>query len=110
MPRSTWHWDPDEGRLVEGPGPRRSDGSGDGWRFSDRIYSGAPFKGHDGTVIGSKKKHREYMKRHGLTTSDDYKGTWEQRAKAREDVYTGRNDRQQRREQVARALEKHRGS
>ena len=109
MTRSTWHWDPEQKKLVEGPGPRRSDGSGDGWRFSDRLYSGTPFKAHDGTIIDSKKKHREYMKRHGLATADDFKGEWARAEKRREDVYTGRHDKQQRREAVARALEKANG-
>jgi hypothetical protein len=110
MARQTWHWDPEQGKLVEGPGPRRVDGSGDGWRYSDRIYSGSPFKAHDGTIIDSKKKHRDYMKRHGLTTTDDYKGEWSRKAKEREAFYTGRHDRDARREAVARALEKHRGN
>ena len=109
MARKTWHWDPDEGRLVEGPSPGRTE-SGDGWRFSDRIYSGKPFKGHDGTVIDSKKKHREYMRRHGLTTMDDFKGHWDRKAKEREAFYTGKHDREARREAVMRAMEKHRGN
>jgi hypothetical protein len=106
MARNTWHWDPEQGKLVEGPGPRRSDGSGDGWRFSDRLYSGSPFKGMDGTIIDSKKKHRDYMRRHNLATVDDFSGDWERAKKRREDVYTGRHDRHQRREAIARALEK----
>lgn len=109
MTRKTWHYDERLGRMVEGPAPHRSEGSGDGWMFSDRLYSGTPFKAHDGTVIDSKKKHREYMRRHGLTTADDYKRTWDQAAERRADVYTGRNDREARREAVARALEKHHG-
>lgn len=110
MSRSTWHWDPEQKKLVEGPGPRRSDGSGDGWRFSDRIYSGSPFKAPDGTVIDSKKKHREYMKRNNLATMDDFKGTWDAAAKRRADVFEGRHDRDARREAVARAMEKRHGS
>jgi len=111
MTRSTWHYDEKLGKLVEGPGPRRSDGpSGDGWRFSDRIYERGAFKAHDGTVIDSKRKHREYMKRHGLTTADDFKGTWDAAAKRREAVFTGKHDREARREAVARALETRRGS
>lgn len=109
MTRSTWHWSPEEGKLVEGPGPRRSDGSGDGWRFSDRIYSGTPFKGVDGTIIDSKRKHREYMKRHNLATVDDFKQTWKEAEKRREAVFTGKHDREARREAVARALEKAHG-
>jgi hypothetical protein len=107
--RRTWHFDPEQGKLVEGPGPRRVDGSGDGWRFSDRLYSGSPFKAHDGTVIDSKRKHREYMKRHNLTTMDDYTQTWDKARERREDVYTGRADREQRREAILRAMEKQHG-
>lgn len=110
MSRSTWHWSPEAGKLVEGPGPRRTDGSGDGWRFSDRIYSGKPFKAPDGTVIDSRKKHRDYMKRAGVTTMDDFKGDWDRAAKHREDVFAGRNDKAARREALARAIEKHSGN
>lgn len=108
MTRSTWHWSPEEGKLVEGPGPRRTDGSGDGWRYSDRIYSGKPFKAHDGTVIDSKKKHREYMKRHGLTTMDDFKGTWDRAAQKRAAFYEGRDPdiRRERRDDLGRAISK----
>lgn len=106
MSRSTWHYDEKLGRMVEGPGTPRSAGSGDGWRFSDRVYSGKPFKAHDGTVIDSRRKHREYMRRHNLTTMDDYRGSWDRAAKQREAVYTGQHDRAARREAVARAMEK----
>lgn len=107
--RKTWHYDPERGEMVEGPGPRRVDGSGDGWRFSDRLYSGSPFKAHDGTIIDSKKKHREYMKRHNLATVDDFTQTWDKARQRREDVYTGRADREQRREAILRAMEKQHG-
>jgi hypothetical protein len=105
MSRSTWHWSPEDGKLVEGPGPRRTDGSGDGWRFSDRIYSGKPFKAPDGTVIDSRKKHRDYMKRAGVTTVDDFKGEWAAAQKRREDVFAGRHDKRERREAIARSIE-----
>ena len=110
MTRKTWHYDPEVGELVEGPAPRKTDSdSGDGYRFSDRLYSGAPFKAPDGTVIDSRKKHREYMRRNNLATVDDFKGTWKEAEKRREAVYTGRHDTAQRREQVARAMEKFNG-
>jgi len=111
MTRRTYRYDPDTKQMVEGAGPRRIDGpSGDGYRFSDRLYSSNPFKAHDGTIIDSRKKHREYMKRHNLTTADDFQGVWAQKAKEREQFFTGgQYDRESRREAVARALEKHRG-
>lgn len=106
MTRRTYHYDEKLGRMVEGPGARRVDGSGDGWRFSDRLYSGTPFVGHDGTVIDSKKKHREYMKRNSLTTADDYTGEWSRAKERREAVHGAKPfDRAQRREQVVRAIE-----
>ena len=109
MTRKTYHYDPETKSMVEGPGPRRVDGhSGDGWRFSDRLYSGKPFVAHDGTVIDSKKKHREYMKRHNLTTTDDYKKTWADAAQKRE-AYLRGEDRQQRaeiRQDVIRSIQR----
>lgn len=105
MTRKTYHYDPVSKSMVEGRGPTRAEGSGDGWRFSDRLYSGKPFKAHDGTIIDSKKKHAEYMKRHSLTTMDDYTGEWDRARARREAVYTGRHDKEARREQVARAIE-----
>jgi hypothetical protein len=94
--------------MVEGPAPRKHEqGSGDGYRFSDRLYSDKPFKAHDGTVIDSRKKHREYMRRHGLTTMDDFKGTWSESRKRREAFYQGRDPevRKQIRQDVIRAIE-----
>jgi hypothetical protein len=57
----------------------------------------------DGTDIGSRRKHREYMKRHNLAIADDFKETWAKAAKEREKVYTGEHDRKGRREDIERA-------
>lgn len=109
--RRTYHYDEQTKSMVEGPAPSRTTGaSGDGWRFSDRLYSGTPFVGADGTVINSKKKHREYMRRHNLTTADDYQGVWKQKEQERAEFYTKGTDRCERREEVARAFEKSRTS
>jgi hypothetical protein len=97
--------------MVEGPGQSRIDGpSGDGYRFSDRLYSGTPFKAHDGTIIDSRKKHREYMKRHNLTTADDFKDVWAQKTKEREEYFSGqsRQVRQEWHEALKHAVEKSR--
>ena len=95
MTRTTYHYDQETGEMVEGPGPRRVDGhSGDGWRYSDRTYSASPFVTPDGTVIDSKKKHREYMKKNNLTTVDDFQGEWKNRAKERESFFTGGDKRE----------------
>ena len=49
---------------------------------NDRHYDG--LRATDGTNISTRKRHREYMKRNGLTTMDDYTETWKQDAKQRE--------------------------
>lgn len=56
----------------------------------DRHYEGlvAP----DGTDIGSRTKHREYMRRHGLTTADDFKGVWQSAEKERKARLSGAAD------------------
>jgi len=108
MARRTYHYDPVAGKMVEGRGPSRVDGpSGDGWRFSDRLYSANPFVAPDGTVIDSKKKHREYMKRAGVTTMDDFTSYWAEKRKERDEFYTGTSEKlkRERREDIQRTIE-----
>jgi hypothetical protein len=50
--------------------------------WNDTHYDGA--RTTDGKDIGSRKKHRQYMKDNNLTTSDDYKNEWKAAAKERE--------------------------
>ena len=104
--RRTYHYDEETKTMVEGPAPQRLAGSGDGWRFSDRLYSASPFAGADGTVINSRRKHREYMRRHGLTTADDFTNHWQDAAKKRAEFFEGRADREERKWDIARAMEK----
>lgn len=40
----------------------------------DRHYDG--LRATDGTDISTRSKHREYMKRNGLTTADDFTASW----------------------------------
>lgn len=64
-------------------------------------------EGHD---IGSRRKHREYMKQNNLTTMDDYKETWKRAEHIRK--HGDPADRKARREAVGRAayeVEKKRG-
>ena len=44
--------------------------------WGDRGYEG--LRTTDGVAIDTRTKHREYMRANGLTTMDDFKGTWEQ--------------------------------
>ncbi len=53
----------------------------------DRHYDG--LQASDGTPIDTRTKHREYMKRNGLTIADDYKGEWAKAEKDRRDRMTG---------------------
>jgi len=72
----------------------------------DRFYENT--KATDGTDIGSRRKHREYMKQHGLTTIDEYgPGYWQSREKERQQIASGEADRKERREQIGRAAYEH---
>jgi putative FmdB family regulatory protein len=70
--------------------------------FGDRHYDG--LRAPDGTDISSRTKHREYMKRHGLTTMDDFKGPWKDALKDRENFRTGKKRDKELRETIAREL------
>lgn len=58
----------------------------------------------DGTPIDSRAKHREYMRIHGFTTTDDYKESWAKAQKERADFYTTGGDHKARKEAIGRAL------
>lgn len=79
-------------------GPRSNT---DGTLWNDRHYDG--LRATDGTPIDSRTKHREYMKINGLTTMDDFKGTWDKAAKDRADYYQGKRGSVSRQD-VARAI------
>ena len=104
---ASYVYDPVSKTMVPGRSPSRVDGpSGDGWRFSDRLYSANPFVAPDGTVIDSKAKHRAYMKRAGVTTMDDFKDEWAQKRKERDEFYTGTSKQHsaERREDIQRTI------
>lgn len=77
----------------------------------DRFYenTGIPVF-EDGKVkvvdVGSRKRHREFLRQRGLTTSDDFDkpgGEWERAAKEREARQRGEfQDRKERRDEVGR--------
>ena len=68
----------------------------------DRNYENMPLQ--DGTVVNSRRQHREYMRARGLTLADDFKGTWAAQAKERAAISSGTNDRKQRRDDIGRAI------
>jgi hypothetical protein len=54
----------------------------------DRHYDG--LRASDGTDISTRTKHREYMKRNGLTIADDFKGEWAKAERERRDRLDGK--------------------
>ena len=71
--------------FEKGSEPERDDVyiAGHNVLAGDRHYDG--MQATDGTDISTRTKHREYMKRHGLTTVDDYRETWAKAQKARDE-------------------------
>ena len=88
MTRKRYIWDDELKELVEiTPGYRPAVKGKDalnhlGGLWGDRHYDG--LRATDGADISSRKKHREYMKRTGLTTADDFKDTWARAKRERE--------------------------
>jgi putative FmdB family regulatory protein len=68
----------------------------------DRHYDG--LRASDGTDISSRSKHREYMKRNGLTTADDFKGAWAKAEKERTNYRLGKGGGAITRDDIARAI------
>lgn len=68
----------------------------------DRHYDG--LRASDGTDISSRSKHREYMRRHGLTTASDFTETWKSQESARQAVRSGTHQDRELRETVARSF------
>ena len=68
----------------------------------DRNYENLSLQ--DGTVVNSRRQHREYMAARGLTITADYKETWAKQAKEREAIRSGAHDTASRREAVGRAV------
>lgn len=100
MPRTRYRWDEASQKLVE---------VGSDWSPSarleinvDRNYENLDLQ--DGTVVNSRRQHREYMKARGLTLADDYKGAWARAAEARQEIRQGTNDSRARRDAIGRAV------
>ncbi|CAB4166615.1 hypothetical protein UFOVP840_42 [uncultured Caudovirales phage] len=89
MTRRRYVYDEKLGRLVEltAEPPERANAQDHlGSLWGDRHYDG--MRASDGADISSRKKHREYMKRHGVTTADDFKDTWARARQQRDEYYT----------------------
>lgn len=87
MTRKRYRYDPETGEMVEittgdsAPG-KKGALNHMGGLWGDRHYDG--LRATDGEDISSRKKHREYMRRKGLTTADDYKSSWAKAQRERE--------------------------
>ena len=87
MTRRRWIQDRKTGELIEVTAdyqPELRTDSGALW--GDSSYEG--MKAPDGTDISSRTKHREYMKAKGVTTMDDFTGTWAKAKESRERYMT----------------------
>ena len=75
----------------------------DGILWGDRHYDGQ--RTPAGDDISTRTKHRDYMRRNGLTTADDYTQQWAADRKARVDALTTGGDHAGRRADVIRAAQ-----
>jgi len=88
-------------RLIDGEWIEvtRREPSGDaqyhGSLWGDRGYDG--MRATDGADISSRKKHRDYMQRKGLTTADDFTETWKSAEKKRAAFFNNEKDPDRRR-------------
>ena len=101
--RGRWIWDPVQKKLVEPHLYRQQERALDAPIMVDRHMEGlsSPV---DGSDIGSRRKRKEHMKRHGLVDAEDYKGVWAKAAEERALTYQGKHpgQRKELRETLAR--------
>lgn len=102
MPRRRFVWDPDLKELVEVSTDYDQPARNDGSLWNDRHYEN--LQATDGTDISSRAKHREYMKRNGLTTADDFKQEWAKAEKRRDEYRTGKGHGAVTRDDIGRAI------
>lgn len=70
-----------EGKLVEITDDYQAPSRNSHNIIGDQHYDG--LRAPDGTDISTRTKHREFMKRTGLTTADDFKSDWSRATEAR---------------------------
>lgn len=100
--RGKWVWDEAQMKLVRAEDYIPPERAVDAPIMVDRFYEGQVTP--DGVDIGSRRKHRQYMRDNGLTTSDDFTETWKKAAAVRERSRTEGAPDSARREQVGRAM------
>ena len=85
--RRRYRFDPELGEMVELTGDyerelKKGALNHLGSLWGDRHYAG--LQATDGADISTRKRHREYMRRTGYTTADDFTNTWAEAKKKRE--------------------------
>lgn len=100
--RGRWIWDERQGKLVSAEEYQNPEMAQFAPIVMDRHYENT--SASDGTDIGSRRKHKAYMKAHGLTTADDFSRSWSNSERERQAIRKGENDKKERREQIGRAL------
>ena len=68
--RGRWVWDEQAGKLVRAENYQPPAQACDAPIMVDRFYEGTAAS--DGTDIGSRRKHRQYMRDRGLAPADDF--------------------------------------
>lgn len=82
--RGRWVWDRELGKFVDAASYVPPEEAKDAPVMVGRFYEEVGPSPVDGSEINSRAKHREHMKRHGLTLMDDFKGEWARKAEQRE--------------------------
>ena len=100
--RRKFIYDRDLKEMVEVSVTYEAPARADGALWNDKHYEG--LKATDGTDISSRTKHREYMKRNGLTTADDFKDTWAKAGQKRAEYYQGKGGGAVTRDDIGRAI------
>jgi hypothetical protein len=81
--RGRWVWDAERQELVPADHYIAPSHAKDAPIMAGRFYENT--SATDGTDVSTRQKHRDYMRRNGLTTTDDYKQSWAQ-AQAKRDA------------------------
>lgn len=97
--RGRWVWDSGAQKLVPAEDYQGPTLAVDAPILTGRFYENT--QATDGTDIGSRRKHRNYMKANNLTIATDYTETWKKQAADRERMKQGDFDHKARREEVA---------
>jgi hypothetical protein len=96
--RGRWVWDAAQGKLVSADEYQAPERAVDAPILSGRFYENTSTT--DGVDIGSRQKHRAYMRDRGLAPADDFSpGYYERVRKQAQDEH-----RKERRETIARRL------